>query len=107
MLIENSEYVVCECCGKVKERIDKSQYRCDGCGAVMDSSGVIEMRVFYHIDNQVNHLHFCSWAHLFNHLALLQKDSAIHFVDFPPIGNESDKEQTISSLLDFINEMAG
>ena len=107
MLIEKSEYILCECCGKIKERIDKSQYQCDGCGAVMDSSGMIEMRVFYHIENQVNHLHFCSWTHLFKHLALLQKDSAIHFIDFPSLGNEFNENQTISSLLDFINEMAG
>jgi len=104
MIVDNCEYIMCECCGKVKERIDNSRYECDSCGVEMDVSSVIEIRVFYHIDNQVNHLHFCSWAHLFKHLALLQKDSAIHFIDFPPLGNEFDKNQTISGLLDFINE---
>lgn len=106
MIVDNCEYIMCECCGKVKERIDNSRYECDSCGVEMDVSNVIEIRVFYHIDNQVNHLHFCSWAHLFKHLALLQKDSAIHFIDFAPIDNEANKNQTITSLLDFIKERA-
>ena len=104
MKIESIEVTRCECCNGVKERVNYTYYTCDECGIVMerDNVNLLEITVFAH-GSDTTDLHFCSWRHLFNRLAIVSKNPDVSFVDLPTVhGDTVDVGASIQGLLDFI-----